>query len=171
VGVPATKSTFQRFRRRADPCSRFYTNKLSYHGNMKDMGPLGRGKFRATVLTQLPEIECRLRAARIMTGDFEKTMRAADSPETVHFLDPPWPVGYTKRHYAHNIPLLRKVRQVSEKMKGKVMVIYNDSPEVQREFARRGWRRYRIHTVQGGGGRGAQKTTYLIATRGFRIKK
>jgi DNA adenine methylase len=168
VGSRVSRQEFQRRRRKADPCSRFYTNKLSYHGNMKEMGPTERTRFAATVLRDLPKYEERLKKARIVTGDFAKTMRLADSESTVHFLDPPWPVGYT-HNYAHKIPLLESVIKTAEKMKGKVMVIYNDDRQVQRAFARRGWRRYRIHTTQGGGRKGAQKTTFLVATRGFRI--
>jgi DNA adenine methylase len=170
IGTSVSRAKFQKLRRKGDPCSRFYTNKLSYHGNMKEMGPTERPRFAATALKNLPAIEGRLKHARIVTGDFAKTMRLGDSSDAVHFLDPPWPVGYTK-NYAHKIPLLESVIKASEKMKGKVMVIYNDNGQVQRAFARRGWRRYRIHTTQGGGKRGAQKTTFLIATRGFRIGK
>jgi site-specific DNA-adenine methylase len=119
-----------------------------------------------------------LRGVKIKTADFAETMRKYDSASTLHFLDPPWSeLKYAKKHYGKGFVgsdgtlSMTRVRKVSEKMKGKVMVLYNESPGVVKEFCRRGWKCYRMRTHRGASIYGRVKTSRILAIRNFRIKK
>jgi DNA adenine methylase len=181
TGISNTRESFKKAKRKTDACSLLARNILSYDGNMHDYSGLRREKpgFKRgqTKLKNLSEYERRLRGVKIKTADFAETMRKYDSVNTLHFLDPPWSeLKYAKKHYGKGFIgsdgglSMARVRKVAEKMKGKVMVLYNESPGVAKEFCRRGWKCYRMRTHRSASIHGRVKTSRILAVRNFRIK-
>lgn len=69
---------------------------------------------------------------RIMNKDFKQVMQQYDSPETFHYLDPPY-VGTQGLYKEGKTILPKEVCETAKKMKGKVMISYNDNPEVRKK--------------------------------------
>ena len=74
--------------------------------------------------------------------DFATTMQRWDSEQTLHYLDPPYVKGGQEYEVTGVTPA--RVAQVAGKMKGKVMVSYDDRPEVRKAFKGKKWRQNRI---------------------------
>lgn len=73
----------------------------------------------------------KLKSTTILNQDFEKVMQNYDSKTTFHYLDPPY-VG-TEKVYKENKDIsAERVCSVAKKMKGKVMISYNDHPVVRK---------------------------------------
>lgn len=82
----------------------------------------------------------RLQGVEIEQGDFRQTMKNGDSPQTLHYLDPPY--VDTKNEYGppHDKTLdnvkLEEVRSAALSMQGKVIISYNDVPKVREVFCK-----------------------------------
>ncbi len=63
--------------------------------------------------------------------DFEKVMKDNDSKDTFHYLDPPY-VGSEKVYKENDSVSPERVCAVAKKMKGKVMISYNENPQVRK---------------------------------------
>lgn len=77
----------------------------------------------------------RLQNTTLLNSDFRKSIRQYDSPDTLFYLDPPYPE--TKKDYTNyglDIPSVETMRQTVDEIKGKVMLSYPDSPEVRQAF-------------------------------------
>jgi DNA adenine methylase len=84
----------------------------------------------------------RLEDVIIKNEDFAKVMKRYDSFHTFHYLDPPYVAGHdeydvTRRNLDNVTP--SRVAAVAGAMKGKVMVSYDNDPEVRKAFSRAGW--------------------------------
>jgi len=97
----------------------------------------------------------RLTNVKVLNKDFASVMSAFDSPKTLHYLDPPYVAGNdlyaVTKHGSGVTP--ERVATVADRMKGNVMVSYDDNPEVRRAFRRIGWRFNTIanrRSLQGG---------------------
>jgi DNA adenine methylase len=90
----------------------------------------------------------RLQKTTLLNTDFRKTIRRYDSPSTVFYLDPPYPT--TKKDYTdygREIPSVDAMREIIDRVKGKVMLSYPDTPEVRQAFpeSRFHVRRFRLY--------------------------
>lgn len=178
-GVRASRSLFDRSLRGKGACMKFALSTLSYHGDRSTFGQgshvgkvMGRNKLR-----RLYEYEKKLKKAHLTVADFAKTMRRFDGKRTVHFLDPPWPLG--SRYSENKYELGRKkkmgkafdphhVMEVCSKMEGGCFVIYGDHPSVRKAFKearKNGWKVYAQPVSTNKGSGGMEKRTNLIAIK------
>lgn len=73
----------------------------------------------------------KLKNTSVLNQSFEKVMQKNDSSKTFHYLDPPY--DGTQGVYKEGKTLQpEEVCGVAKKMKGKVMISYNDSPRVRK---------------------------------------
>lgn len=93
---------------------------------------------------QCKDVEKRIKRAKIEVGDFREVSEKYDSKDTFFFMDPPyhgvWD-GYNKRGVKP-----KDVLDFAKKSKGKVLVTYNDHPDVRK--AAKGLNVVRIPSVQ-----------------------
>jgi len=93
-------------------------------------------KIRPVVTKQLSkkcgEYEKRLRKATITSDDFRDVFRRHDGPDTFTFMDPPYPG--TTQPYRGDPKSVRPadVCALAKRAKGKVLITYNDIPEVRK---------------------------------------
>lgn len=167
-GIKKSKSLFDRSANRNDACHMLARNKLSFHGNRKGYLDEHSGKVMwKGLLGKLQSHERKLRRAHLVNGDFKKTMRRFDGYKTVHFVDPPWDVGYSKQYHQSKVITPAEMRKFSDSMKGAVVAIYDDSPAVRRAFCGgRGWKCLTARTHRGGRlGKGNEPTRFLVAVK------
>lgn len=187
-GFPATKAEFERAKRGRSTCAKLKQSMMSFHGDRETFfkSSLQTKRIGQQKLKKLPLYAKKLRKAHLVVGDFGKTMRRFDSVDTLHFLDPPWPLasGYSEQFYhggtsdkaqkkTTKTTNDRKafdphhVMDVSSKMKGAVFVIYGDHPSVREaylEAKKRGWKIY-AQKVNNSSGVGMRKVINLIAIK------
>lgn len=179
-GIRGSRSLFDRAKRaKKDPCMKLALSTLSYHGDRSTYGAarsegkvLGRTKMR-----KIKQYEKKLRKAHLMVGDFAKAIRKHDSPKTLHFLDPPWPLDSNYSDSKYELGRQGKmgkaydpehVVDVCAKTKGPSFIIYGDHPSVRKAFRRAkklGFKIYAqpVYTNRGDGG--MEKRINLIAIR------
>lgn len=78
------------------------------------------------------DYEKTMKGTRVMTGDFEKAARAADSPSTFHFFDPPYDSAddnYTGESFGRENH--RRLAKLFYSLKGKAMITVNDTPFIR----------------------------------------
>lgn len=148
--VKCDRETFWKAKRASERdgsnvCSMLVTNRLGYHGIDKTYTGDKACQFgtnrKLYTPDQLSEVESKLRRAFLTSQSFETTMEAFDSPTTWHFLDPPWWLAYSEEKYKSGLSVTpEKVYQVASKMKGKVLIIYNDHPKVRQALCRNKFR-------------------------------
>jgi len=136
------------------PCEFLILNKGSFSANMRDYDHHGmRNKgVVSNVIARHPQWAGLLRRARITQRSFEQVMKEHDGPETLHYLDPPYDIAERDNVSAYGkhgkgvSP--QKVFDVARRMKGKVMISYNYTDEVDRLFCKKGsgFRCHRIGT-------------------------
>ena len=73
----------------------------------------------------------KLKNTIIINKDFKKVMEKYDSKDTLHYLDPPY-YG-SENVYKERGVTPKEVCEVVKKMKGKVILSYNDVPKVRKE--------------------------------------
>jgi len=101
----------------------------------------------------------RLRGTKIMSGDFKQISLTNDSKDTLHYLDPPYAETNQGGYKNKDTLTPENVKQVTDKLRGKVMLSYNDIPLVRKEFCSReaGKQGYRCHRI---------KTKYTLNNNG-----
>lgn len=185
-GVRVHRGLFERAQRYKSACYKFALASISYDGNRVSYGPSGReGQINgAQKLRKIDDYESRLRRAHLRLGDFAKTMRKFDGPETVHFLDPPWNLDYAERMYYGGMRRQESklpqgsskafdpfhVEKTARSMKGHVIVIYKDHPTVRQAFKKRPWHCYRLRSTRGASVHGARPITKLVCVKRARRK-
>lgn len=91
----------------------------------------------------------RLRDVIMVNDDFATVMKKWDSEETLHYLDPIYNDGKSNvSNYNEASVTPADVAMVANKMKGKVMVSYPDSPPVRAAFSGRKWRKQHIEVIR-----------------------
>jgi len=176
--VKQSEATFKLLRKRhkaGDACATLLLNKMTFDGAMRHRAPGYDGKvIGRSHVRNLSRYARRLRKTHLTTGDFADTMRAWDSPRTLHYLDPPWSEAALSRAYAkdkygeHGELSLDHVAKVAMAMKGRVAISYQDDPRVREILGRHKFYLYRIPITMGGThcdeGRGRRKTYRILAT-------
>lgn len=134
-----SKERFERIKKKKNKsaCDVAYLNKLSFGSGMKTFATKkykGKGHKETGVTYQNAHAEDykeKLKSTTILNQDFARVMETYDSSSTFHYLDPPY-VG-TEKVYKENKDISpERVCKVAKKMKGKVMISYNDHPEVRK---------------------------------------
>jgi site-specific DNA-adenine methylase len=156
-GIKKSKGLFERSKKRPSACYKIARTCLSFHGDRSTYVGEGAtakaghvmhrgklGKFKA--------YEKKLRKAHVYQGDFAAVMRKHDGPDTLHFLDPPWPIDYSDVLYKGGAKarvkgntgggLAKKgtafdpahVKKVSKSMQGHVFIIINNSKKLRDTF-------------------------------------
>lgn len=182
-GIKVSRGLFKRSQAKKSACMKVALTRLSYQGDRKTYGPDKKYEGRTVLTKKLSQHECyaaKLKKATLKSGDFAKTMRASDSVNTLHFLDPPWPMDYSDKYHAHGGPKRgkskssasfkgamdpRHVKKVADSMKGTVVVIYNWTPELARIFKGPGWTVKKIGALTQPGTGGSVVRPNLVAIK------
>jgi len=194
--VRSTAENVRRLRqkKKLSACDHFALSNMTYHGDRRSFfGPTKARQYPwagAHKIKQLARYEQMLRAAHLRLADYASTMRKFDGPDTLHFLDPPWVGGdekkggewddYSKKYKRgaggnsrKKMPTPAEIAKVARGMKGYVMAIYGQTPEVEAAFCRRG-SGFRCHTLrttrEAVGGRTRGKTTRHLVAVNYDIK-
>jgi site-specific DNA-adenine methylase len=157
---------------------------MSFHGNRKSFFLPASGKEgRAIYQSKLKNQACyagKLKRATIKRGDFAKVMAEYDSPSTLHYLDPPWPLDYSDMYHADGGPKRGKsrdkhafggamdpahVRKVCDRMKGTVVVHYNWTPALAKTFSGPGWTVKKINAATHISGKGNVNKPNMLAIK------
>lgn len=162
------------------PCEYLYLNKISFGASMNhfDHNTLKscrgeKAKRCKTMTKDDAKYAERLRKTKIISGDFKRTSLAHDSKDTLHYLDPPYAETNQGGYRGNNTLTPADVKQLTDKLKGKVILSYNDSSQVRKEFCSReahgrGYRCRRVHTTYTLNNTGKQQPkTELLITKGF----
>ena len=132
-------------------CDYLYLNKNSFSCNMNTFAPsriLKKCKGDLincnikTLAENIDAVKNLLRRAEIESQDFREVLLKYDSPETFFYVDPPY-VGPNKkeclyRKYCGVTP--REVAEAVKNLKGKVLISYDDHPDVRRAFKGLRWK-------------------------------
>lgn len=187
-GIKVSKGLFHRAKKNRKACYKVALSTLSYHGDRATYGAKSQ-EGKITLARKLSKAECyaaKLRRARLQRGDFAKVMRDNDSCSAVHFLDPPWPMDYSDKYHAHGGPKKGKSRRrgsfgkamdpqhvfnVSDKMKGTVVVIYNWTPRLAKVFRRKGWTVKKINATTQHGRGGLVNRPNLVAIKRSKCRR
>jgi len=120
-------------------CEFLLIQKVSFSGNFSSPHKVSfprrtdpRASLFKNVLGRLNLYEDALKGTTAICGSFDKTMARYDSPKTLHYLDPPYPETEVKYHGGHVTP--ERVKSVCDRMRGKVIISYNNIPSVTRVF-------------------------------------
>ena len=126
------------------PCEYLYRNKLSYGAKHETYNLVaieahcGDKQRTCGVKSKNKEKYMnRLKKTTLTEGDFRNTCKKYDGKETLHYLDPPYPetTGVSSGGYKFGKGLLpSEVKQLSDSLKGMVVISYNDIPLVKKEF-------------------------------------
>ena len=127
------------------PCEYLYRNKLSYGAKNQTFDSksiefkcIGDNKKTCGVKSKNKEkYRNRLKKTILTEGDFRNTCKKYDGKNTLHYIDPPYPetTGVSSGGYKFGKGLLpSEVKQLSDSLKGKVVISYNNIPLVRKEF-------------------------------------
>jgi DNA adenine methylase len=106
-------------------------------------------------------IHDRLKSVVMENGDFAACMRRWDSERTLHYLDPPYVVGGFR--YEEHDMTPERVAEVAGKMRGKVIVSYDDDKAVRDAFPKTKFRIRKV-THRYGAQHGSEKVHELLIT-------
>lgn len=160
--LPSTKKDFEKAKSKRlsdntfkDGCSYIRVIKRSYGGrgrifNMPPCRDSARAKTKdfkdnARMYTVKKDIElyqAKLKKTKVTNKDFCDVMKDHDSIDTFHYLDPP----YWETQKRYNLPKVHPndIVGCSSRMKGNVLITYDNNPEVRKAF--RGWRVEKVAT-------------------------
>jgi len=183
-GIVASRSLFGRSQKNKGACHKVALSAMSFHGNRKSYFLPASGKEgRAIYQSKLKHQKCyraKLSRAIVKKGDFAAVMKQHDSPGTLHYLDPPWPIDYSDMYHGNTKPGRGKsknkkafggamdpahVRKVCDKMRGTVVVHYNWTPALARTFTGSGWTVKKITASTHVSGKGNVNKPNLIAIK------
>lgn len=131
-----SKARFDRIKNKIkkSACDVAYLNKLSFGSNNKHYA-----ESKVTRKTKdlgisyqnnhTEDYKEKMDNTTITSQDFKQTMKKSDSTKTVHFLDPPY-FGSDKMYKERGVTP-KEVCDTAKKMKGQVIITYNDVPEVR----------------------------------------
>lgn len=139
-----SKSKFNRLKNKRNKtfCDVLYLNKNSFAGNNKTFAITDNCKTCKTrfkkqkdagikyLIKHTKDYKSKLKKTKILKKDFEEVMKENDSKQTFHYLDPPY--YKLDKVYKENGVTPERVCKVAKQMRGKVMISYNDHPEVRK---------------------------------------
>jgi len=133
-------------------------------------GGVSRWRSRCDLLQAFVD---RLLRVQFLCGDFERALRCTDTPDCLHFLDPPYVLETRRAHhgYAHEMTLAdheRLVRWLRDEMQGKA-VVCGYRHEVYAPLEQASWVRKDFATDCSAAGR-TQATGILGEGEGMRMQ-
>jgi hypothetical protein len=184
-GIKKSKGLFERSKTQQGACYKIARTCLSFHGDRSTYVGEGATASAGHVmhkgkLGKFKKYEKKLRKAHIYQGDFAAVMRKHDGPDTLHFLDPPWPLDYSDVLYKGGAKtrvkgnkgggLAKKgtafdpkhVAKVCKQMQGHVLIIINNSKALRGVFCQDPAFRCRVKKVHTNTGRGMVLKENLI---------
>ena len=151
-----TKADFDKLKTKTDPTSVIARYRASFLALGKDFNSLREGGNKADY-TPYKE---RLKGVKIFNKDYSGIIKKYDSSDTFFYLDPPYePTGKLKdyKDYVEPMDLFKSL----QRLKGKFMLSYNDSPNIRKIFSK-----YKQRTIKTKyweqGGATKNKTELLI---------
>jgi DNA adenine methylase len=160
--LPTTKKEFEAAKASArkdgtygDACGYLKVIKRSYgaKGMIFNMPPIesrpNNQKFKSTarltrVISNADMFQEKLNHTVIESDDFCTVMKKHDSKDAFHYLDPP----YWDTHHKYGLPKVHPndVAGCANQMKGKVLVSYDNAPEVRKAFNSGKWKKEKHDT-------------------------
>ena len=131
--VPENDKEFDRQRKKVDTnaCAFIGTTIRSYGGDQNRAKGIFNYDFKNTKIKKhCNEYQEKLDKAVILNQDYKKVFDKYDSAGTLTYLDPPY--WATSKHYGTKVPHPEEVCGLAHKAKGKVMISYNNHPEVRK---------------------------------------
>lgn len=135
------------------PCDYLYLNKISFGGKMSTFDPGAFEKCRGDKAKRCGvaskddgKYQERLRNVAVTQGDFRGVLERHDGPNTLTYLDPPYAGTSVEGYCRHGGLQPGEVAAAAKKLRGKVVISYNDSPQVRRLFCRDP--KWRCRTIQ-----------------------
>jgi DNA adenine methylase len=133
-----SKNRFNKIKNKSkkSACDVAYLNKLSFGaGGTNYRGEKKYHKKSKTVgikyqNAHTEDYKEKLKDTTITSQDFKKVMKKSDSTKTTHFLDPPY-FGSDKMYKERGVTP-KEVCDTAKKMKGQVIITYNDHKEVRK---------------------------------------
>lgn len=127
-------------------CDFFRVNKGSFAGKMIDYGRSSycdqtSGQCHMKKYNQIyPQYEQRLKNVKLHNQNYINMIQQYDSPDTFFYVDPPYDVNSSK-FYKVNLSAVspEKIAENFKHVKGKVLISFNDSPEVRSIFQKHGY--------------------------------
>jgi DNA adenine methylase len=122
---------FERLKRkqRKTLCDKLYISRHSYNSFGGSYRPGGRISKKSEKYRE------KLKGVQITGSDWKTVMKRHNRKGTFFFIDPPYHIPRAKEYYhktkSHH-PHPREVCECARKSRGKVMITYNDHPEVRR---------------------------------------
>jgi len=94
------------------------------------------------VAENLDEIKRKLRKAELLNTDFREVLKKYDSPDTFFYLDPPYwgPNKEQCLYQGHCGVTPWEVAEAVKDLKGKVLISYDNHPDVREAFEKIGWK-------------------------------
>jgi hypothetical protein len=188
-GIKKSKGLFERSKRGSSACMKIARTSLSFHGDRSTY--VGEGAtakaghiMHRPKLNKFKQYETKLRKTHVLQGDFAAVMRKFDGPDTLHFLDPPWPIEYSDVLYKGGKKARVKgnsgdglkgkgtafdpvhVKNVSKSMQGSVFIIINDSKKLRETFCTDPAFKCKVLKVPTNIGRGMVMKKNLIIQKG-----
>jgi DNA adenine methylase len=124
------------------PCEYLYRRQISFGCKGGTWNPTivdacrGNEKRCRTKSKNPQDYADRMKHTTVTSGDFGKVSRQYDAPDALHYIDPPY-AGTSVEGYAHGHDLQpADVKRVTDTLRGKVVISYNNTPLVRNAFCR-----------------------------------
>jgi len=126
-------------------CDYAYVQKASFKCSGETFNPIGKGGSNS-VQNFDKQVE-KLKKAKLVTGDYKKTIKKYDSKDTLFYIDPPYhDVSCDYPDGSCNVTP-KDVKKAVDGIKGKFILSYNKHPEVKKIFCGTGKKKYKCLTV------------------------
>ncbi|HOX21954.1 MAG TPA: DNA adenine methylase [Elusimicrobiales bacterium] len=150
-----------------------YLNKATYWGRTDVMegvrhhGSSGEGK-RIQLVDRLPEIQERLKNARIHSWDWKEVIKEYDAKDTFFYLDPPYPLHWPKESGKHGAKFFKEedILPTLKSIKGKFLLSY----ELEKLGLFRDFKTYRVKTLWTGMHQMGARKKYELLVSNFHLK-
>ena len=129
-----TKWTRIKKKKNKTACDYVYTQKASFKCSGETFNPLGAGGSNS-IQSYDKQIE-KLKKAKLVMGDFAKTIKKYDSKDTLFYLDPPYHEVSCDYPDGSCSVSPSDVKKAVKNIKGKFILSYNSHPEVRKIFCK-----------------------------------
>lgn len=120
-----------------------YLRRFSYTGREKlNLRTTDVGKDYDP-LPRIMRCKARLQGIKLSNQDYRKAVAQYDSPETMFFIDPPYPGS--DEYYQFKMPSLEDQMELFDKLKGKALIVLKgDAKELAPVTKRKNWRQFKF---------------------------
>jgi len=131
-----TRHTFDEWKKKTPKSAKdrfmkeWILSKFSFAGNRKSYNPINAPPYSV----QMRDYTQRLHDVVILNQDYEAVIRKYDSPNTLFYLDPPYEESERTAGYKHSSFSVEHLKSVLDKIKGKVVLTFNDGRHIRDLF-------------------------------------